>query len=283
MIAPFLAVLAGAAGMVVDKIAISKRGIQLRYFIPFLFLYLFFFTALTTPFLGSVNWFLLLSPEFLLLFLVLISLAVTWNIFYYESLQKETLAEFESILMMAPLVTVALSWVFFPETWDMRVGIAALVGTSALVWSHWEKHHLALSHYSLNLIVAVVLMATEDIIATEFLRDGVFSPVSLYAIRTFVLFAFFFAYYRPNIKRMNKSQLNIISLAGLMGAAYMVFRYYGFKQLGVPYTVLVTVAAPMAIYMASATVLHERMKVKVLASAAIIAGTIVYATAVLYK
>lgn len=280
MLIPFLAALANGLGTVVDKIALSKRRIPLRQFIPFVFLYLFFFTALVTPFLGSVNFDLLLSPQFLFLFLVMILLAITWNIFYYESLEKEELYEFETIIILTPLVTIILSWLFFPETWDMRVGWAALIAAIALVASHWEKHHIRLSHYSLNLMVAVVLMATEDIIITELLRDRVFSPVGLYVIRTFILFSFFFAYYRPNVAAMNRKNLNIIGLSGLLGATFMVLKFYGYRNLGIPYTALITVAAPMAIYIASAYTLRERMKLKVVLSAAVIALAIIYATSV---
>ncbi len=281
MIAPFLAVLAYSGQTIIDKIALSKRKVPLNYFVPFLFLYLFFFSALASPFLGTVNWSLLLSPQFLFLFLVLIILAITWNIFYYQSLQKEQLYEFETIIMFVPLVTVVLSWIFFPETWDIRIGAAALVAALALVWSHWEKHHFKISHYSLNLLVAVVLMATEEIVAAELLRDGVFSPVALYTLRTLILFGFFFAYYRPNMSKANRSSLNLISLSGLLGAIFMVLKYYGYQKLGIPFTALVTVAAPMATFMGSAWIIHERQRARVLIAGAVVAGAIIYATSIL--
>lgn len=281
MIAPFLAALAMGAQTIVDKVSLSKRKIPLGTFIPFLFLYLFFFSALATPFLGRVNWGLLLSPQFLFLFLVLIILAITWNIFYYESLQKEKLYEFETIIMLVPLVTIVLSWVFFPETWDVRIGVAAIIAAAALVWSHWDKHHFSLNHYSMNLLVAVVLMATEDIIAAELLRDGVISPVALYSVRTLILFGFFYAYYRPQTKKIDRGFLNAISLSGLLGAIFMILRYYGYKEVGIPFTALVTLAAPMGVYAASAMVLHERMRLKVIIAAGIIAVAIIYATSIL--
>jgi drug/metabolite transporter (DMT)-like permease len=281
MIAPFLSMIAATAGIVVDKVGLSKRGIALRHYVPFLFLYLFFFTALATPFLGVVNWQVLLTPTFLFLFLIMVVLALSWNIFYYESLQKEKLYEFETIIIFVPLVTIALSWIFFPETWDPRIGIAALIGAAALVWSHWEKHHFSISHYGKNLIVAVVLMATEDIVVTELLRDQIFSPVSLYAIRTFILFGFFFFYYRPNVGRINRSTLNLISLSGLLGALSMIFKYYGYQSVGIPFTALILAAGPMGVYLASATVLHERMRARAVIAAGIIAIAIVYASSIL--
>jgi drug/metabolite transporter (DMT)-like permease len=277
---PFLAALANGLETVVDKIAISKKRVPLRQFIPFLFLYLFFFTALVTPFFGAINFDLLLSPQFLFLFLVMILLAITWNIFYYESLGKEDQYEFETIIILTPLVTIALSWLFFPETWDVRIGLAAIIAALALVGSHFEKHHLKISHYSLNLMVAVLLMATEDVIITELLRDRVFSPVGLYVIRTFILFSFFFAYYRPNVASMNRKNLNIIGLSGLLGAMFMVLKFYGYRNFGIPYTALITVAAPMTIYVVSAFSLRERMKIKVIIAAVIIASAIIYATSI---
>ncbi len=208
-------------------------------------------------------------------------LAVVWHIFYYESLKKERLVEFESIVMFVPLVTNALSWIFFPETWQLKVGLAAFVAALALIWSHWDKHHFTFDHYSLNLMVAVLLMAVEEIIATELLRDQVISPVSLYAIRTFFLFVFFFAYYRPRVEKVDPKSLNIVGLSGLLGALFMVFKYYGYQKVGIPFTALVSVAAPITVYIGSATVLKERQKGKVLIATGLIALAIVYAASVM--
>lgn len=281
MLAPFLSAIASSFGTVIDKVALSKRKIQIRHYVPYLFLYLFFFSALASPFFGYVNWSLLLSPQFIFLFLVLILLAIVWNIFYYESLKREKLMEFESIIMIAPLVTIMLSWIFFPETWQIKVGIAAIVAAVALIWSHWDKHHFTFDHYSLNLIVAVLLMATEEIIAAELLRDQVVSPVSLYALRTFVLFVFFFAYYRPRVEKVDPKSLNIVGLSGLLGALSMIFKYYGYQKVGIPFTALVTIAAPITVYVGSALVLKERQKARVILATGIIAAAIIYATSVL--
>lgn len=280
MIAPFIATVAYGANLIVDKFGLSKRHITLRHYVPYLFLYLFFFSAVASPFLGYVNWNLLLAPQFIFLFLVLILLAIVWNIFYYESLKKEKLLEFESIVMFVPFTTIALSWIFFPETWQLKVGVAGLLGGATLVWSHWDRHHLRFDHYSLNLLVAVLLMATEDIIATELLRDQVISPVSLYALRTFILFAFFFAYYRPRVEKVDARSLNVVGLSGFLGAVFMVFKYYGYQTVGIPFTALVTIAAPISAYVGSAVVIHERQKPKVIIATAIIAITIVYAASV---
>jgi drug/metabolite transporter (DMT)-like permease len=278
---PFFAALTNGLATVVDKVAISKRHVPLRQYIPFLFLYLFFFSAIASPFFGWVNVQLLLAPQFLFFFLVMILLAITWNIFYYESIAKEKLYEFESIIILTPLVTIVLSWIFFPETWDVRLGTAAIIAAIALIASHWEKHHFTLDHYSMNLLVAVVLIATEDIIVTELLRDGVFSPVGLYAVRTFILFSFFFAYYRPNVSNINRGNLNIIALSGFLSTLFMIMKYYGYKDLGIPYTALVTIAGPMSVYIASAFVLHERMKFKVVLATAVVATAIIYATSII--
>lgn len=281
MFAPFIAALANSLETIIAKVALTKRNLQIRHYVPYLFLYLFFFSAIASPFFGYVNWNLLLSPQFIFLFLVMILLAIVWNIFYYESLKKEKLMEFESIVIFVPLVTILLSWIFFPETWQVKVGIAAIVAALALIWSHWDHHHLNFDHYSLNLLVAVLLMAVEDVIVTELLRDQVISPVSLYAIRTFILFGFFFAYYRPKVEKVDPKSLNIVGLSGLLGAIFMIFKYYGYQSVGIPFTALVTIAAPITVYIGSATVLKERQKAKVLIATAIIAIAIIYATSVL--
>jgi drug/metabolite transporter (DMT)-like permease len=286
VIIPFLASMTYGLGIIVDKIALSKRKIALSSYIPYLFLYLCFFSALVTPFFGQIDWEYLFNahrdPLPLFLFLLMILLAITWNIFYYESLAKEELYEFETITMLAPIVTIGLSWIFLPEKWNIHIGIAAIVATGALIWSHWEKHHITLSHYSMNLIMAVFLMAMEDIIVTSLLSYQIFSPVSLYAVRTLVLFIFFFAYYKPKgDARVHQKNSSIIAFSGLLGAITMILKYYGYVTVGIPFTVLVIVVAPITIYVASALVLHERMRVKTLIATLIIALSVIYATALI--
>lgn len=281
LVIPFLSALAQGMQAVTDKFGLSKQKIPLRQYVPFLFLYLFIFSLFAVPFFGAADWHKLLMPEYLFLFLLMLILAVTWNIFYYESLQKEELYEFETIVMFVPLVIIFLSWLFLNEAWDMRVGAAGLIAGVALVLGHFDKHHLKWSHYSMNLGVAVLLMATEEIIAAQLLVDKVFSPVSMYALRTFILFAFFFAYFRPKVQQMNPKSQNIVSLAGLLGAIFMVLRYYGYQDLGVPFTALVTMSAPLSVYVGSAFVIRERMKWQVVLSAVVIGAAIVYATSIL--
>jgi drug/metabolite transporter (DMT)-like permease len=106
--------------------------------------------------------------------------------------------------------------------------------------------------------------------------------VSLYAIRTFFLFVFFFAYYRPRTEKVDPKSLNIVGLSGLLGAVFMVLKYYGYQEFGIPFTALVSVAAPITVYVGSARVLRERQKGKVLIATGIIAVAIVYATSVMF-
>jgi drug/metabolite transporter (DMT)-like permease len=285
ILSPFIASLAYGANMVVDKIGLSKRKIPQAVYVPYVFLYLFVFSAILAPFFGAVDWSYLLNahqdPFPLFLFLIMIALAITWNIFYYEALSKEKLSEFETITMMTPFVTIALSWIFFPERWDIHVGAAALVAAIVLIWSHWEKHHFSMDHYKLDLILAVFLMSMEDIIATNLLSYKIFTPVSLYALRTLILTGFFFAYYKPNKRPIPRATLSYISLSGFLGMIYMVLKWYGYTTLGIPFTVLITVVAPITIYTASAMVIHERLRGKVLIAATVISLAVLYATAFL--
>ncbi|HLC38966.1 MAG TPA: DMT family transporter [Patescibacteria group bacterium] len=273
---PLLAMLSNVIGIVVDKFALSRQKIQLDVFKVTLFLLLCLFTAIFLPFLGSINITKALTPTYLIIFGLMLVTAIVWNIFYYQGIQKEKLYEFQTIITFTPLVTILLASLLFIEERKWQVELAAIIASLALIFAHVRKSHFQISQYSAGLIICVILTSLELILIKVLLN--VYSPVSLYFLRTLIIFIFFALWYRPNLNNLPKSGLALIAASAVMGAAQMILKFYGFEFFGVVYTVMVMTLGPILVYLSCFLIFKEELKKRTILAALVILACIVWAT-----
>lgn len=272
---PFIAAFSQAAGIIVDKIILTRRRMELHVYIPVLFLFLFLLTGLLMPFLGKIS-LEIFKPYYLIIFLAMIVCALIWNVFYYKGAQEEKVHEFELIIMFQPLLTILLAAILIEKNTNIHMLIAAIIASVALILSHIRKNHFEISAAGWGLVLAVVFMSIEIILQKILLE--VLSPVALYFIRTGIIFVFFFAYYRPRIRQVANNNALLILATSSLGVVQMVTKFYGFEQFGVIYTSLILILSPILVYIISTIVLHERLKTRTIISALVILGCVVYAT-----
>lgn len=272
---PLLSALAQAGGIIVDKIILTRRRVNLHVFIPALFLFLFITTAVMFPFLGNLRSDLF-TPYYLTIFFLMILTAIIWNVFYYRGVQAEKVHDFELIIMSQPLFTILLASVFLKNEQNFYLVLAAIVASAALIIANIKKEHFVISTASVGLILAIILMSVELIFIDILLK--VMSPVALYAIRTGIIFLFFIFYYRPHLKHVSDQNLWWIFLTSVLGTVQMVAKFYGFQKFGVIYTSLILILAPILTYAISTIFLHEKLKLKTTICALVILACIVYAT-----
>ena len=275
MIQAFLAAISQTGGIIIDKIVLTRRQMEIHVFIPLVFMFLFLLSAILFPFLGTVKLDLFNLNE-ILLFVAMIVTAIVWNIFYYKGVQAEKVHEYESIIMFQPLLTVALAALVFGSERNIHVLIAAVVAAVALIYSRAEKKHFEFGQGSIYLLIAVVLMSVELILTKPLLT--VFSPVAFYFFRTIIMFVFFYLYYRPQLTKVSTTNAWLVLLTCVFGTVQMVSKYYGFETLGIVYTSLVLMLAPILVYIISTIWLHERIKFRLTAATIIIFLCVVYAT-----
>lgn len=276
MFIALLSALSWSGNMLIDKFALSKRKIPLNNYVPLVFVFLFILTFITLPWLGGVNAVLAASRNYIFYLVLMILLAIMWNIFYYQGLQRERMVEFEMILMVTPLATILLDAFFFPEEFRLPVFLAAVVGGSVLLLSHLRKHHFEFDKYAIHLLLAVFLMAMEAMVQKELL--AVYSPALLYAIRTAMVAFFFTIYYRPKIEEMHDFDFRLAFSSSALGAFYMVARFYGYELIGVTFTTLITLLAPVIASWFDAQMNHRRIKRRTIIAFMVILACVVYAT-----
>jgi drug/metabolite transporter (DMT)-like permease len=275
----FISALAYAAGMVLDKIVLSIRKVNLLFYITVLFLFLFVLTGvlLFFPFSGHVQWAEALSVGSIVLFFIMIGLAMLANYYFYRGMAKEQLQEVELIAMLTPIVTVLFAAATCPDERKLTDLIPAIIVSGALIFAHLKKGHLQFSQYSAGLVWAVIFGAGESIFI-KLLLEGAFPPFWLYFLRTGFIFIFFGLIFRPHFKKGDFKNLWLILAAACTGVIYKVFMYYGYKSFGISYTTLVLILGSILVFFAASYIFGENLKKRKIIAAIIILACIIYAS-----
>lgn len=275
MLSAFLASLSLAGNDVVLKYLLGKLRLPLKYYLPYVFLFLTLISAVALRIDSEI------LPGafglgFLALFAVMIAVAALWNVLVAESLQTESLSEYELILLMTPLVTIILAAIFLPAERNIHVFMAGIVASLALVATRIRKHHLVFSKSAKRTMMAVILMSIESIVLAKLLEA--YAPPVLYFARVFVIGIVFFYIYRPdtNVFKHRDATTGLV-LAAILGSLLMILKYYAFRSIGVTETTIILLLGPILTYLASYFYFHERRDFRRnLVGAGVISACIIY-------
>lgn len=276
MIQAFIAAIGYAGGIVVDKVVLSHYKIPVKRFIPLLFIWLAVITAFLLPKFGSVDWVVLGAPKYLLLFLAMLLVAITWNSFFYRGIQSEEIHEFELIMLLSPLFTIIFSEIFLPSERSLSLFIAGVVASLALIVSRFRHHHLQIGKNSVIIFTAMILMSAESILIKMLL--DVFSPAALYFARTVVMSLVFLILWRPKLLAMPKKCFAYTIISAVFGVTQMVLKFYGFAKLGVIETTIILVLGPFLVYFFSAFYFKENLKKRDIFAALVVIASVIYIT-----
>jgi drug/metabolite transporter (DMT)-like permease len=276
MIAAIISALANASSLITDKIVLSRERVTLRVFLPISFIFLFLVTLLLVPWLGQIDWTLATMSNATFLLFIMILLAIGWNVLYFQTLQQDKVHHHEMLQMLTPLLTVVLAAIFFPDELNGRIFVLAIVACGALIYAKSDREHFMPSQNTYNAVLGMVMLAAENIVIRELLLY--YTPVALYAVRTFFLAIFFLIYYRPHLNKVKPAHWGIIAISSVLGAAMMIARFYAFSELGLVYTMMITVLAPLIVFFFSWGLLHERIKARIIVAAVVILACVTAAT-----
>jgi drug/metabolite transporter (DMT)-like permease len=219
----------------------------------------------------------------LILLVSIVAVATVWNILFYVGLSKKKVNASEGIIILMPLMTIVLSWLFTPQDFDLKIAGSTLAATLLVTWAYRPEKLLRLNIYTFLLAVSVVLMALENVLAGQLLQAGSISPAALYFVRTFVLFVLFYIYYRPSLSKLSIKTNAFLALSGLVGASAMVLRFYGLRDAGITMTAIILILVPVIVFSSAIIFLHEKMKPGRMAAMLVIGGLILYAAIINYN
>lgn len=269
-----IASLGYAGGVIADKFVLSKYRVPVMRFIPLLFIWLAIITAVFLNRWGKVNFELVQDWRYIALFILMIVVAVSWNILYYQGIQKEDLHEFELIMLLSPLATIMFAEIFLPSERNASVLIPGVIASAALIFTRFRKHHVHIGKTAWRTILAMVLMSLESILISKLLKA--FSPVSLYFVRTAVIAAVFLFLYRPKLLSMPRNAFALTILSAIFGVVQMVLKFYGFSSLGVVETTTILILGPFLVYIASSLFFREHLFKRDVFAAAVVVACILY-------
>lgn len=265
-----------AGGVILDKIILSVYLVPVRRFIPWLFIWLAAISVFAVYIFGGKLTSQVFEPHYLLLFLLMIVVAFTWNLYYYEGIQREEVHEFELVMLFAPLATIVLAEIFLPTERSVTNFVAGTIASVALLASRIDKRHLKLSRYWKQLFVATFLIAVETIIIKKLLTA--YDPSVLYLVRTTVLALAFLAVYRPKLLQVSKKAFALTIATAFFGVVQMILKFYGFQSLGVVETTLILILGPVLVYALSSFFFRERMQLRTGISAIVVLACVIYIT-----
>lgn len=271
---PIVAAMTYSVGLGFQKVALSKKRMPIGLYLSVMFLIIFFVTSLLSPFLGAIDHGLVFQTKYVVLFVTMVVLAITYNYLESISIQKEKLHEHEMIVMLAPVLTIILASIYSPTRADFRVFLAALIAGVFLFIAKIEKGHFDFSRYSINLLIAVFMMAVESLVINELLK--VYSPISLFAFRTGFVFLTYVFIFRPHFNLMSRDNFKLVLGSAIMGSIYMILRLYGYKDFGIIKTTLFLIASPIIVYLISARYFNEKITWKTGIASVIIVACIAY-------
>lgn len=274
MLEAIIASIGYAGGVIIDKIVLSVYSVPVRRFIPWLFIWLAVITGFAVYiFKGSFNH-AALSSNNLILFGAMIAVAFTWNLYYYQGIQREAVHEFELVMLFGPLATILLAEIFLPSERSVATFIAGIIASLALLLARVEKKHLRLSPYWKQLFVATFLMAFESILLKKLL--AVYDPTTLYLARTAILAVAFIIVFRPKLLQVSKSAYALTIASAFFGVIQMVLKFYGFQNIGVVETTLILILGPVLVFFISNFFFKERLQKKTAISALVVIACVLY-------
>lgn len=270
-----LAAFNDAFGVIVNKVALSKAKVPVPLFTAVQFFFLTNFAALSLPFLGQIAA-AAFNSKFIILFVVMLGLALSWNLLYYQAIQQETVETLELYLLLLPLLTVIISAIFFQNERHLQTLVAALVASVTLVVSHLKRRTIKFDRSEIALLLGVLLMAVESVVIK--LLVEVWSPAALYTARTLGIFLVMAAAVRPTIRNLSLPAIALIILSALAGVIYKIIQFTGYAQFGIVFTTLVLILSPAFVLFLGRIVLKEKIHLKQVIAMVVIIAAVVWGT-----
>lgn len=269
------AAIANIIATTTNKHLLSKERMGVISFGIWLFILLALISGLSLPWLGWIDFEQAVSIHYTFMFVAMLLLACTWNYFYYNCLQKDTLAEFQLVSITQPLMTIFLSMLIFPGERSEKVFVATIVAGFILIASHMNRWKIEQFSVTITLFTVIFLASIESLYHKELLE--IYSPAALYFARAFFIAIIFFLANPTDIKKVNYKNLIQTFLIALFAVVTMLLSFYGYQMIGVAKTNIILLFYPIGATIISVYLLKERIKKRKLVALAIIVLCIIYA------
>ena len=270
---PFIGALAEATGMTLEKVILRIKKVNYKNYIVYGFL------AIVLVMLPFIYFLWDISPEAyelknILIFAGVIISSIIANMLIFYAFKRETLSEIEPIRLMQPLFVILLAVILFPVERNFTIVGLALIASISLVATHIKKHHLVYDKAMIAALLGSFFFALELVISRSILEF--YNPFIFYFIRCLFIFMITLAIFRPKDHFKTKTKALMLLVAGIWVFQRMIL-YWGFLELGVVFTTMLFIIAPIFIYIFAKIFLKEKITWRHIVSSAIIIACVVAA------
>jgi drug/metabolite transporter (DMT)-like permease len=206
--------------------------------------------------------------------------SIVANLTSHYSVKKLKISKIEPAKLLEPLFVVLLavlfSFIFDAGLYEqnLKVIIPAIIAASAVVIAHVEKNQIKFSKYYLAAIASSFFYAME-LVTSRLVLDH-YSPLTFYFVRCSGILVLSWIILRPKMSKIDKTSAWLVLITGATWVAQRTIVYYGFVELGVIFTTLLIMIAPVLIYLFAWLFLKEKLKLKNIVTSIIIILCILY-------
>lgn len=253
---PVFSAILQASSFTLDKVILSIRRINYKTYtaisFPLLFLIdLVIFLIIRPP----LDMSLFLGRQGLLL-AVTIVLIIGTNLFYYRALKDDYLSELQPISLLNEVPILIVTSLLFTDERNFFILIPALVASLAVVWSHWNHHHMVIKKHTLPFLIWLMVAAPIMAVLGKMLLVS-WHPVSLELVRDGAMALVLGPIFASSVKKVSSRAWLLLLATNILSACGWILFFTSYKLSGVVYTVLIFSLQPLLVYFASVVFLKE--------------------------
>jgi drug/metabolite transporter (DMT)-like permease len=273
---PIFAAVLQAGSFTLDKVVLSIRRVSFKTYMgvsfPLIFIITLIIFLIFRPPLSSD----LLSGNLLWLLLASIGMTITTNLMFYRALDDDGLGEIQTFDLLHNIPIIIFASIIFTDERHYTVIIPALIASLAVIWSHWEHHHLKIAKKTAPYLIWTLIAAPFGASISKTLLDS-WNPISLELVRSgalaIIIGPLFFRFAQ---KIPLKGFLILLGTNVLTTVAWILF-YFSYQRSGIVYTILIFSIQPLLVYFASLLILKEKLHWKKVAAFAVVLISIIFA------
>lgn len=273
---PILAALLQAGSFTLDKVALSMRQVSFKTYVgisfPLMFLvtlviFLIFRPPLSMELLsGNLLWYLLAS----------IGMMATTNLMFYRALDDDDLGEIQTLDLLHNIPIIIFASVIFADERNFQVIIPSLIASLAVIWSHWEHHHVKIKKNTTPFLIWSVSAAPVGAMISKTLLMT-WNPIALELVRSGALALILGPLFFKFAEDISRKGLAILVVSNILTTVAWILFYFSYQRSGIIYTVLIFSIQPLLVYLSSVFFLKEPFQWKKAAAFGIVLGSIVIA------
>lgn len=258
---PLLAAVFQASALTFDKVILSIRGVTFRGYIG---------TSFAVSFGIVLAIFLVVRPPLHIglfadfrwaMVLVSSAIGIGGNLLFYRALDGDRLGEIQTLDLLPHVPVIIVSSIVFSDERNLFVLVPALVASLAILWSHWEHHHLAILRYSLSFLLFSLISAPVAASFSKILLET-WHPVTLDLVRSGAMAMVLTPLFSRQLARVTtRAFLFLLVTNALTTVAWLLF-FFSYQRSGIVYTLLLFSLQPLLVYLASLIFLKEPFHVK---------------------